>query len=88
MHKIVYYHASHDLEKQTAKTTKVDMSEISKGKYSSLVGKWSPKSDTNKSGIEIDEKGTVYFDWAPSKGIKIVSVDVLPDTILVPLEGD
>lgn len=88
MHKIVYYHASHDLEKQTAKTTKVDMSEISKGKYSSLVGKWSPKSDTNKSGIEIDEKGTVYFDWAPSKGIKIVSVDVLPDTILVHLEGD
>lgn len=88
MHKVVYYHASRDLEKQTAKTTKVDMSEISKGEYSSLVGKWSPKSDADKSGIKIDEEGTVYFDWVPSKGRKIVSVDVLPDTILVHLEGD
>ena len=46
------------------------------------------QSDADKSGIKIDEEGTVYYDWVPSKGRKIVSVDVLPDTISVHLEGD
>ena len=88
MHKVVYYHASRDLEKQIAKTTKINMSEISKGNYSSLVGKWSSKSDSDKSGIKIDEEGTVYFDWAPSKGKKIVSVEIFPDAISLHLEGN